>query len=83
MKLHPTPKQIAERDRIMEENRRIAEAANKRIAAAEAALRALGVEIKVDACGCCESPLVSLRISGQYLLNGEEECKLDTFEEQA
>ena len=44
---------------------------------AEAALLKKGIEIKIEACGCCSSPTVTLIIDEKIILVDEEYSNMD------
>lgn len=67
----------SERRRRDEQERRDRED-RRRIAAAEDALRTLGVSLAISGCGCCGSPTVSLAIDGTIYLDEQDRCLLDT-----
>lgn len=45
---------------------------------AERILRSFGIEMKVGACGCCDSPWVTFKYKGKTILDDVSRCDLDT-----
>lgn len=55
-----------------------AEEVAKNIQEVEGILRSLGIEMKVGACGCCDSPWVTFKYKGRLILDNVTRCNLDT-----
>ena len=50
----------------------------KNIREAEKILKRLGIEMKIGACGCCDSPWVTFKYKGKTILDNKTRCDLDT-----
>ena len=46
-------------------------------------LQEKNVEIKVEACGCCQGPWVTLQVDGVLLWNDEVYAVINTFKEES
>jgi hypothetical protein len=38
-----------------------------------------GIEIDISGCGCCDSPVVHLKIDGEPILLGQPNCNIDNY----
>lgn len=52
-------------------------------AKAVAKLKELGVELHIGACGCCDSPWVTLKVNGETLVDNADSFNLEERDYQA